>query len=117
VAVAVDVIVGGGVGTVVPMGLIVASVGLVQPAKSAHNMSTNVATRNTVYFMKNAFVFFIFPICAPGVIKKIAPTREKEKAGNGHSACIPGSLPVPGRASFLPPLPVPSEEWSGQDRQ
>jgi hypothetical protein len=53
-----DVVVGEGSGTVVSKGLIFASVGLVQPAKSTQTMSTNVGKRNRVDFMKNAFDFF-----------------------------------------------------------
>jgi hypothetical protein len=53
-----DVVVGEGAGTVVSKGLIFASVGLVQPAKSTQTMSKNVVKRNRVYFMKNAFDFF-----------------------------------------------------------
>ena len=55
-----DVVVGGGVGTVVSRGLIFASVGLVQPAKSTQNMTTHMAERNTVIFMKSAFIFLYF---------------------------------------------------------
>jgi hypothetical protein len=46
-----EVVAGGGVGTVVAKGLIVASVGLVQPAKSTQIMSTNVVKRTIVHFM------------------------------------------------------------------
>jgi hypothetical protein len=53
-----EVVVGEGAGTVVSKGLIFASVGLVQPAKSTQTMSTDVAKRNRVHFMKNAFDFF-----------------------------------------------------------
>ena len=53
-----DVVVGGGAGTVVSKGLIFASVGLVQPAKSTQTMSTNVVKRTMVHFMKNSFDFF-----------------------------------------------------------
>jgi hypothetical protein len=64
-----EVVAGGGVGTVVAKGLIVASVGLVQPAKSTQTMSTNVVKRTLVHFMKNAFGFLIFLISASGAIK------------------------------------------------
>jgi hypothetical protein len=60
---------GGGVGTVVSKGLIVASVGLVQPAKSTQTMSTNVVKRTLVHFMKNAFGFLIFLISVSGAMK------------------------------------------------
>jgi hypothetical protein len=53
---------GGGVGTVVSKGLIFASVGLVQPAKSTQIMSTEMAKRTMVHFMKNIFDFFTFLI-------------------------------------------------------
>jgi hypothetical protein len=49
-----------GVGTDVSKGFIFASVGLVQPAKITQNMSTPMAGRNTVLFIKNAFIFLYF---------------------------------------------------------
>ena len=61
-----DVVAGEDAGTGVAKGLIFASVGLVQPAKSTQTMSTDVVTRNREHFMKNAFGFLIFLICAPG---------------------------------------------------
>jgi hypothetical protein len=53
-----EVVAGEGAGTVVSKGLIFASVGLVQPAKSTQTMSTNVVKRTRVHFMKNPFDFF-----------------------------------------------------------
>ena len=64
-----DVVAGEDAGTGVAKGLIFASVGLVQPAKSTQTMSTDVVTRNREHFMKNAFGFLIFLICAPGAVK------------------------------------------------
>jgi hypothetical protein len=63
VAVEGDVVVCAGVVTGVPRGLILASVGLVHPAKSTHARITTVAARNTVHFMKDVYVFFTFLIC------------------------------------------------------
>jgi hypothetical protein len=64
-----EVVVGGGVGTVVAKGLIFASVGLVQPAKGTQTISTNAVKRTMVHFMKNAFDFLIFLISASGVMR------------------------------------------------
>jgi hypothetical protein len=68
-----DVVVEEGIGiVVVSKGLILASVGLVQPAKSTQTMSTDVVKRNMVHFMKNAFDFFILLISASGVLQIIS---------------------------------------------
>jgi hypothetical protein len=45
--------------------LILASVGLVQAATSTQTMSTEMAKRNLMGFMKNIFDFSAFLICVP----------------------------------------------------
>jgi hypothetical protein len=56
----VEVAVGTGVGTVVPYGLILASVGLVHPEESTQTMRKNVAKRKRILFMKISLIFYHF---------------------------------------------------------